>query len=97
MKAITKLFGIAALLGAHAAMAGHPVNVNTASAEELAAALDGVGLSRAAAIVDYRTQNGPFQASDDLRNVKGIGESTLEKNRANILVSDGQSTPIAAQ
>lgn len=97
MKAMTRIFGIAALLGAQAVWAGHPVNVNNASAEELADALDGVGLSRAAAIVDYRNQNGPFKASEDLRNVKGIGNSTLEKNRDNILLSDGQSTPAAAQ
>ena len=44
-----------------ACWAGHPVNVNTASAEEIAEGLDGVGLRKAEAIIDYREQNGPFQ------------------------------------
>jgi competence protein ComEA len=65
-----------------------PVNVNTADAETIAAELQGVGLSRAKAIVEYRKANGPFKTADDLIVVKGIGEKTLELNRANILVDD---------
>lgn len=65
-----------------------PVNINTADAETLAAELDGVGVSRAAAIVAYREANGPFRSTDELLNVKGIGEGVLEKNRENILLSD---------
>lgn len=65
-----------------------PVNINTADAETLAAELDGVGASRAAAIVEYREANGPFRSADELLNVKGIGEAVLEKNRENILLSD---------
>jgi len=58
------------------------VNINTASAEEIAAALNGVGESKAEAIVAYRKQHGPFKTLADLQNVKGIGEKTLEKNAA---------------
>lgn len=63
-----------------------PVNVNQASAEQLAESLQGVGLKKAQAIVHYRKQNGAFQSKDDLLNVKGIGAETLEKNSSDILL-----------
>jgi competence protein ComEA len=62
------------------------VNINTADAESLASGLVGVGESKAIAIVEYRKQNGPFASADDLASVKGIGDSTVEKNRDNITV-----------
>jgi competence protein ComEA len=61
------------------------VNINTASVETLAS-LDGIGESKAQAIVSYRDQNGPFQSADELVNVKGIGERTLEKNTERLSV-----------
>ena len=64
-----------------------PVNINTADAETLSAELDGIGLSKAKAIVEYRQKYGPFKSPDDLSLVKGIGERTVELNRANIKVS----------
>lgn len=57
------------------------VNINTASASQLAASLPGIGEVKAAAIVSYRNANGPFRSVDELINVKGIGEATLEKLR----------------
>ena len=63
-----------------------PVNVNTADAETISAELQGVGLSKALAIVDYRKAHGPFKSVEDLTLVKGIGERTVEINRANILL-----------
>ncbi len=63
-----------------------PVNINEASADEIADALNGVGISKAQAIVAYRKQNGPFESAVDILQVKGIGETTFEKNRADILV-----------
>lgn len=60
------------------------VNINTASAEDLAELLADVGPAKAAAIVTYREQHGPFKTADDLANVKGIGEATLKKNRDRI-------------
>ena len=63
-----------------------PVNVNTADAETISAELQGVGLSKALAIVDYRKSHGPFKTVEDLALVKGIGERTIEINRANILL-----------
>jgi len=68
-----------------------PVNVNTADAETIARELQGVGPSRARAIVDYRESNGPFEAVDDLLKVKGIGPKVLEENRKNILLKDEQN------
>ena len=62
------------------------VNINTADAATLAAMLDGIGESRAKAIVDYRAANGPFKSADDLVAVKGIGQSVVDHNRAKIKV-----------
>ena len=63
-----------------------PVDVNTADAETISASLQGIGLSKARAIVEYRQKHGPFGSPDDLSLVKGIGERTLELNRGDILV-----------
>ena len=68
------------------AMIRHPVNINTADATTLAAGLNGIGPSKAQAIVAYRDANGPFQSADQLASVKGIGLATVEKNRDRIEV-----------
>ena len=57
------------------------ININTASAEQLAAAISGIGLKKANAIVAYRQQHGPFKKLEELANIKGIGEKTIAKNR----------------
>lgn len=63
-----------------------PVNINTADVQTLDSALEDVGPSKAQAIIQYREAFGPFQAVDDLVKVKGIGEKTVERNRANMTV-----------
>jgi competence protein ComEA len=68
------------------AFAATPVDVNHADAATLAKSLDGVGMSKAQAIVAYRTEHGPFKSADQLGNVKGIGQRTLERNRSAILL-----------
>ena len=68
------------------ALAG-PVDINTADAETISRSLQGVGLSKARAIVEYREKHGPFKSPDDLSLVKGIGDRTVELNRDNILLA----------
>ncbi|WNO11728.1 ComEA family DNA-binding protein [Teredinibacter sp. KSP-S5-2] len=58
------------------------VSINKADAETLAASLKGIGLKKAQAIVEWREANGKFTSIDQLTEVKGIGESTIKKNRA---------------
>lgn len=58
------------------------VNINTADAATLAAGLRGVGLSRAEDIIRYRETYGPFATVEELADVKGIGQATLDNNRA---------------
>lgn len=60
------------------------VDVNTASAEQLAEALDGVGPAKSEAIVAYREQHGEFEHIDELVNVRGIGLRTVDQNRDRI-------------
>ena len=57
------------------------VNVNNADAQMLSDSLKGVGLKKAQAIVEWRVQNGDFVALEQLLEVKGIGEKTLQANR----------------
>lgn len=64
-----------------------PVNVNTADAQTISAELNGIGLAKAKAIIDYRKKHGPFKNADELSLVKGIGERTVDRNRADIRVS----------
>ncbi|HAS63138.1 MAG TPA: hypothetical protein DCS35_11565 [Vibrio sp.] len=60
------------------------VNINQASAQEIADLLKGIGLKKAQAIVEYRNQQGPFEQIEDLAKVNGIGEATVAKNVARI-------------
>lgn len=64
----------------------NPININTASEEELSAALKNVGIEKAAAIVRHRSAHGRFKSVDDLINVSGIGPVTVEMNRARMTV-----------
>ncbi|MCX7553939.1 helix-hairpin-helix domain-containing protein [Marinicella sp. S1101] len=79
-----KIVLIAVFLFAQSALAA--VNVNKADAAQIAEELKGIGLSKATAIVAYRTQNGPFKTVEQLTEVKGIGLKTVEKNRSEILL-----------
>jgi len=91
---------VAALALSTAAMAGQakaptakaiattaaPVNLNTATAEQLAT-IPGVGPKMAERIVDYRQKNGGFKKVEDLMNVSGIGEKNFLKMRPLVSVT----------
>lgn len=62
-----------------------PININTASVEELQQ-IKGIGKTRAEAIVTYREENGSFATVEDLLEVKGIGEATLARNHGMLIV-----------
>lgn len=81
---------ILALGISNAAFAAEPVDVNTATAEQLSEALNGVGESKAEAIIAYREANGPFTHIDELINVRGIGMATVDKNREMIRFGDAR-------
>jgi competence protein ComEA len=72
------------------AWAAQPVNVNSASAEEIAESLKGVGMSKAEAIVNYRSEHGDFKHVDELVSVKGIGIRTIDINRDYILLNNSE-------
>ena len=59
--------------------------------KEIAENLNGIGKSKAELIVKYRDANGAFIHIDELVNVKGIGLSTVDKNRAMIMLSDTEA------
>ena len=80
------LIACAVLLIAGIVHAGEPVNINTADAKALAAAINGVGITKARDIITYRKQNGPFESVDALTKVSGIGTQTVEKSRSNLTV-----------
>ncbi|WP_407269504.1 helix-hairpin-helix domain-containing protein [Radiobacillus sp. PE A8.2] len=61
------------------------VRVNVASVKEIAE-LNGIGEVKATAIITYREENGPYEKVDDLLQVTGIGEKTLEKIRQDIQI-----------
>ncbi len=62
------------------------VNINTATAEQLADQLVGVGPEKAQAIIAYREANGGFSSVDEFEAVPGIGPATLENNREKLTV-----------
>ena len=63
-----------------AAVQAAKININTASADELAAGIKGVGKKKAELIVEYREKYGNFATVEELAQVKGIGKGTLQAN-----------------
>lgn len=62
------------------------VNINSASASEIASSLKGIGIKTAQSIVAYRDANGAFQSIESLTMVKGVGSKTLKKNQQRIVL-----------
>ena len=83
MRLLKWLFSLGLLFASSLALA-EPVDINTADAELLSTAINGVGPKRAEAIVAYRDEHGAFQSVSDLTQVKGIGLKIVEANRDNL-------------
>lgn len=89
---IRAFFLTCALLFSGLSFAG--INVNTASQSQLET-LPGIGPSKAAAIIEYRTTNGAFAGLSQLDAVPGIGPATLQKITP-LVVFDGDNSPVVA-
>jgi competence protein ComEA len=64
------------------------ININTADKETLMSVIKGVGETKADAIIAYRTENGKFKSVDELTNVKGIGQGTVDNHREQLSTSE---------
>lgn len=64
-----------------------PVNINTASQDQLET-LPGIGAKAAQRIIEFRQKNGSFKKPEDLMNVKGVGEKSFLKLKPLITVGD---------
>jgi competence protein ComEA len=63
----------------------------------IARVLDGIGEKKAAAIVTYREEHGPFESVADLENVYGIGGKIIEKNLDKIVISQPATDTMSAE
>lgn len=57
------------------------VNINTASAEDFARVMNGVGVKKGQAIISYREELGHFTEIEQLQEVPGIGAALFERNK----------------
>lgn len=80
---IASLLGLLSFNSANAAQ----VDVNSATAEQISENLKGIGMAKAQRIVEYCQKNACAKP-EDLINVKGIGEKTIEKNRENLIFAE---------
>ncbi|MFA5825228.1 MAG: helix-hairpin-helix domain-containing protein [Gallionellaceae bacterium] len=85
-----KILLVVALFFAFVSVAFAAVNLNTATKEELDS-VKGIGPVKAQAIIEYRQKNGQFKSVDDLKNVKGFGDKSVEKMRSELTVSGASS------
>ena len=86
---IARILSIAFFLLAAMPVLADVVNINKADAAALAENLNGIGMVKAQEIVKYRDTHGKFESIEELSNIKGIGEKTVEKNRDNMSLSKG--------
>ncbi len=70
---------------AGAGMAGQPVNLNTATLEQIDG-LDGIGPKTAQKIIDYREAHGGFKSIEELMEVPGIGPAKFEQLKADVVI-----------
>jgi len=82
---LTLVLGMLAFTTTFAETLADKIDINSASVETLDRELYGIGPKKAAAIVEFREQNGPFKSISDIQKVHGIGKKTFEKNRDKII------------
>ena len=87
MALIRQIFIVLGLVLSLSAFAADSVDINTASAQDIAQVMNGVGPNKAEAIVEHRSTYGPFSSVDELTEVRGIGPSIVERNRKLVSVS----------
>jgi len=80
IKQVALAVSLAVSASVFAVQTGQPVNINTADAQAIADNLNGIGLKKAEAIIEYRKEHGPFKTLDELKGVKGIGDATVANN-----------------
>jgi len=85
MDIIKRLALVALLAISLPALSADKLNINTATAQQLATTMKGVGKQKAELIVDYRHKNGPFLNLDQLKKVKGIGAKTIDDNQDKLI------------
>lgn len=90
-----KLLMVLIAFFAFSGIATAAVNLNSASKAELET-VKGIGPQKADAILDYRKKNGPFKKVDDLRNVSGFGDKSVENMRSELTV-DAAAPDLAAK
>ena len=74
------------------AAAATALNLNSATVEQLQK-LPGIGPKTAARILDYRQKNGGFKKIEELMNVRGIGEKTFLRMKAQLTVGTAKPNP----
>lgn len=79
---------VALMFGAFTVQAADTVDINQADEQTLASELVGIGPTKAKAIVKHREEHGPFHNADELTEVSGIGEKTVETIRDKLSFSD---------
>jgi competence protein ComEA len=89
-KFLLALLAIFALSG----LAMGAVDLNTANQQQLET-VKGIGPTKAKAIIDYRTKNGPFKSAEDLDKVKGFGPKTINKIAPEVTISGKPLKPMA--